>query len=180
MASLVLTVLGDDRPGLVSTLSGPVEAAGGSWQRSQLARLAGKFAGVVLVSVPDDAVAGLEQRLVGLSADGLDVTVERAADDHDGSGEPAAAARRDRSWRLHLLGSDRPGIVAEVSAALAERRIGIDELVTDVHEAPMAGGMLFAADAVLALPAGVDVDEARAVLERLADELMVDLTLTGD
>ena len=61
MTTLVLTLIGDDRPGLVSAVSGPVEACGGTWQRSQLARLAGKFAGSVLVSVPERAVAGLER-----------------------------------------------------------------------------------------------------------------------
>ncbi len=53
MATFILTVLGDDRPGLVSALSAPISAHGGSWERSQMSRLAGKFAGIVLVAVPD-------------------------------------------------------------------------------------------------------------------------------
>ena len=59
MATLVLTVIGDDRSGLVSALSGVIADHGGSWERSQMARLAGKFAGIVLVAVPDDRAEAL-------------------------------------------------------------------------------------------------------------------------
>ena len=76
MASLVLTLIGDDRPGLVSAVSTPVEQAGGSWQRSELTRLAGKFAGVVLVDVPEDGVAGLVRALGAIEE--LHVQVEPA------------------------------------------------------------------------------------------------------
>ncbi|QWC84307.1 amino acid-binding ACT protein [Nocardioidaceae bacterium] len=179
MADLVLTVLGEDRPGLVQAVSAPVEACGGSWQRSQLTRLAGKFAGVVLVSVPDDRVGELEAALPRLAEQGLEVRAEPAggSEAHRGSaGEPRGA-----TLRLQLLGDDRPGIVAEISAVLAARGVGIDEMETDVREAPMAGGMLFEIDATLSLPpAGdaADAEDVRAALEEVAGELMIDLTLT--
>lgn len=169
MASLVLTLIGDDRPGLVSAVSTPVEQAGGSWQRSELTRLAGKFAGVVLVDVPEDGVAGLVRALGAIEE--LHVQVEPAGS------AGARAAGGPTTWRLHLLGADRPGIVAEISRTLAAADVGIDELATEVREAPMAGSPLFEADAVLSVPGEADVDQVRAALERLADELMVDLTL---
>ena len=53
--SLVLTFVGDDRPGLVNAVSQTVAAHGGTWLESRSARLAGKFAGVVLVGVPTKA-----------------------------------------------------------------------------------------------------------------------------
>lgn len=167
MANFILTAIGDDRPGLVSALSGAITAHGASWQRSQLARLAGKFAGVVLVDVPDDRYDALVDDLGAL--EGLRVFVERtgAAEQHAG----------ERLY-LELLGADHPGIVAEISAALAARGVGIEEIVTDIREAPMAGGTLFEARAVLDPPEGVDGDDLRVLLEGLADELMVDVTLS--
>ena len=81
---------------------------------------------------------------------------------------------------LELVGADRPGIVAEVSALLATHRVSIEELETSVRHAPMAGGMLFEAHAVLAAPAGADEAELRLGLESLADELMVDVALAQD
>ncbi|WP_028652237.1 glycine cleavage system protein R [Nocardioides halotolerans] len=169
MATLVLTILGDDRPGLVSTVSAPVSAHGASWERSELARLAGKFAGIVVVTVAGDRVDALLADLAALEAQGLHVTAERTDEP-----EPLSS----QSLHLDLLGADRPGIVAEISAALAEARVSIEELSTDVRDAPMAGGTLFEARAVLSAPAGSDTDALRTALEALADELMVEIRLS--
>jgi len=166
MASLVLTAIGDDRAGLVSALADVVTEHDGNWERSQMAELAGKFAGIVLVTVPDgradDLVVAL-QALAGV----LDVHA------HTGGAEVTDAQR----FTLHLLGNDHPGIVRELSKALAQNGVSIDQLTTATREAPMAGGILFEADAVLEAPASVDSGELAAALEELAGELMVDIAL---
>ncbi|QIG45274.1 ACT domain-containing protein [Nocardioides anomalus] len=167
MATFVLTVLGDDRPGLVSALSATITAHGASWERSQLAQLAGKFAGIVVVRVPDDRHDALVAELAAL--EGLQVATERS--ERVVTGETSF-------FLLELLGDDRPGIVAEISSALAEAGVSIEELTTDVREAPHAGGMLFEARALLDVPAGATQDDVQAVLEGLADELMVELRLS--
>lgn len=167
MATFVLTVLGEDRPGLVSALSGPISAHGASWERSQLAQLAGKFAGIVVVSVPDERYDALVADLDAV--EGLQVVLERS---------DAVPQRESQGLVLELLGDDRPGIVAEISSALAEHDVSIEELTTDVREAPHAGGMLFEARAVLDAPRTADQEALRRALEALADELMVDLTLS--
>lgn len=169
-APLVLTVLGDDRPGLVSALAAEVRAQGGSWERSQMARLAGKFAGIVLVQVPEDRITGLLAALEPL--EGLHVTAERT--------DLPPAVPVARALRLTLVGNDRPGIVADISSLLASSGVSIDELTTGVREAPMSGGLLFEADAVLRVPDGVAGDDLRAALEALADELMVELNLADE
>jgi glycine cleavage system regulatory protein len=171
VASFILTVIGDDRPGLVSALSAPINAHGASWERSQMARLAGKFAGIVLVSVPNDKVEALATDLTALKTEGLQVVIER-------TDEPAE--RESQRLSLELLGADHPGIVAEISAALADREVSIEELSTDVHEAPMAGGTLFEARAVLNAPAATSTEDLRSMLEGLADELMVEIRLSDD
>ena len=68
--------------------------------------------------------------------------------------------------------------MAEISAALAAAQVSIEELSTDVRDAPMAGGTLFEARAVLSAPSDGDTDALRAVLEALADELMVEIRLS--
>ncbi len=173
MATLVLTVIGDDRSGLVSALSGVIADHGGSWERSQMARLAGKFAGIVLVRVPDDRAESLIGELGPLATEGLlDVTVER------GGVEPAGGDVTRLS--LALVGADRPGIVHDISRALAARDVSIEELHTATREAPMVGGMLFEATATLLAPPTVPIADLQAVLEELANELMVDLSLSAD
>jgi len=168
MTKLVLTLLGDDQPGLVSRVSRVVADEGGSWLESQLARLAGTFAGIALVEVPPDHVDGLRSALAGLS-DVLEVTVKEAA---------APAPVEGRRLVLHLVGHDQPGIVRSITEALAARGVSIEQLATAIVEAPMAGGLLFEADAVLTAPVGVDNDDLQNDLEALAHELMVDLDLS--
>jgi glycine cleavage system regulatory protein len=171
MALFVITVFGEDRPGVISALSEPITRHDGNWERSQLARLAGRFAGIVEASVPDERYAALVAELVALEDQGLHVTIV-------GEEPPEPEATEGEAFLLELLGNDHPGIVAEISAVLAEHRISIDELQTEVREAPMAGGHLFHARALLVAPPD-ETDALRAALEGLADELMVDLTLTG-
>jgi glycine cleavage system regulatory protein len=171
MTTLILTFLGDDRPGLVSALSAPVSAHGASWERSQMSRLAGKFAGIVVVSVSAERVEALVADLTALQDQGLHIATERSDEPHEVD-----------SLRLHLelLGADHPGIVAEISAALAACEVSIEELTTDVRDAPMSGGTIFEARAVLIAPPAASTDALRSVLEGLADELMVEIRLSDD
>ena len=169
MATFTLTCIGDDRPGLVSAVAATIKAHEASWERSQMARLAGKFAGILLVEVDEDRAKALVAELCALEHIGLQVTLART--------DPPVEHESQR-LSLELLGADHPGIVAEISAALAERGIGIDELTSDVREAPMAGGMLFEARAVLQAPPETSTESLRSTLEALADELMVEIRLS--
>ena len=168
MTKLVLTLLGDDQPGLVSRVSRVVAEAGGSWQESQLARLAGSFAGIALVDVPADKVEALRTAMAGLS-DVLEVTVKDASERVPVEG---------RRLVLHLVGHDQPGIVRTITEALAAHGVSIEQLATATVEAPMAGGLLFEADGVLTAPVDLGTDDLQSALESLARELMVDLDLT--
>ena len=170
MVSFVLTVLGVDRPGLVDSLSGVVTAHGGNWERSQMARLGGKFAGVVQVSLPSAAAAGLQEALAALGDQGLQVRVDPAG------AAPVATGTR---FVLSLVGTDRPGLVHSVSSALAEIGASIEELDTATSDAPMSGGPLFEATAAVVLPDGVSIESVRDKLEALADHLMVDIDLVS-
>lgn len=173
MATLVLTVIGDDRPGLVDALASRVAAHGGNWDRSNLARLAGKFAGIVVVTVPDEHVEELTAGFESLTNQGvLDVRVTIADVTAGDRGAPVV--------NLHLIGQDRPGIVKEIAAALAARDVSIDEFETSTGSAPMSGEQLFEAAATLRLPPTVTTDELRTILEDIANELMVDLDLDLD
>jgi len=171
MATFVLTVLADDRPGLVSAISAPISAHGASWERSQLSQLAGKFAGIVVVSVAERRADALVAALTALEDEGLAISLQRT----DGPAEQASVR-----LGLELLGDDRPGIVAEISSALADYDVSIEELVTDVRDAPMAGGTLFEARAVLVAPTTVSTEALGRLLEALGNELMVDITLSDD
>ncbi len=165
---LVLTVIGDDRVGLVEALADTVSAHGGNWEHSQMAELAGKFAGIVVVTVPADRATDLTGALRAL--DGL---LEVSA--HPGT-DPAADQRSWPQLTLDLIGNDRPGIVHEVSAVLSRHGLSIEAITTDARDAPMAGGMIFEAHVVARLPPSSEPAAVRADLEKLATELMVDIS----
>lgn len=170
MTTLVITVIGDDRAGLVSALADVIAEHGGSWGRSQLAELAGKFAGIVTVDLPQERVAELTAALEPLSG-----VLETAV--HHTAGTAGETGPRRTSYRLELVGNDRPGIVRDISSVLSAHGVSIEDLGTRTAPAPMAGGELFEVAAVLRPAPGSDLEGLRGALEELAGELMVDITL---
>ncbi|MDT0212729.1 ACT domain-containing protein [Rothia sp. ARF10] len=179
--TLVLSVIGDDRAGLVKALADVIAANDGNWERSHLSELAGKFAGIVVVTVPDDRADALREALAPLEGL-LDVTVHGAAQESataagGPTGTTAATDDAPVRVRVELLGNDRPGIVGAVSGVLADHGLSVAELVSGTRPTPEAGGRLFEAVATATAPAGIDLAALQSALEELATEIMVDLTL---
>jgi glycine cleavage system regulatory protein len=167
---LVLTVIGRDRPGLVSAVSETVAAGGGNWLDTRMASLAGQFAGILLVEVAREKADALVEALHKLEGQGLRLLIEKSAD-----GDAHAGSRAT----LDLLGLDRPGIVREISRALAAHQVSIAELETEQVSGSFSGEPMFKAHAALNIPEGLDMAALRASLEDIASELMVDLELEG-
>ena len=165
--SLVLTLIGDDKPGIVEQVSEAVLAAGANWEESRMARLAGKFAGVLRVSVDAERAEDLAGRLSALGAGRLTVIVERS-----GGVQPDAF----RTFGLELVGHDRPGIVRDISRVLVQLGVNIEELETELTSGAMSGDALFRARARVRIPSSLSVQRLRDTLEALAHDLMVDLT----
>ena len=164
---LVLTVIGDDRPGLVGELSATISVHQGSWLESSMAQLAGKFAGIVNVAVAAEHAEALQQALTTVS--GLRITVEQA--------QAHESAPKGRRLKLALVGHDRIGIVREVSQVLANHAVNVESLDTHTSSAPMSAAILFHAVAELTAAPNLDVGALTAVLERISNDLMVDITL---
>jgi glycine cleavage system regulatory protein len=165
---LVMTVIGQDRPGLVDAVARLVVEHGGNWLESRMCQLGGEFAGILRVSVPAEQEAALGRALEQLKAQGLTV-VARA------SREPQAPEPR-RLARFEIVGQDRPGIVHNISSALASQGVNVEELNTECVSAPMSGETLFKAEAKVHVPASCDMARLRADLEKIASDLLVDFT----
>ncbi len=171
MAFFVLTVVGRDRPGLVRAVAEQVAGAGGNWLESRMARLAGQFAGIVLVDAPEASAGMLAERLRGLAPEGLDVTLLASH---------AVRVPPRRTMLVEVTGHDRPGIVREITQLLASRGLNIEEFESRVASASFSAEQMFHARARLAATDGTDLGTLRAALERLGNELMVDITLEED
>ena len=166
-ASLILTVIGDDRPGLVGELSAVISAHQGNWLESSMAQLAGKFAGIVEVGVAAEQAEALTQALAKVA--GLRITVEKA--------KPPESAGKGRRLKFALVGHDRIGIVREVSQVLARHAVNVESLETHTSSAPMSAAILFHAAAELTAAPDLDVSALTSELERISNDLMVDITL---
>jgi glycine cleavage system regulatory protein len=174
MPSLILTLIGPDRPGLVDSLATVIRQQNGNWLESRMSHLAGHFAGIVRVDVAKENADALVHQLEGLEQRGLSVVVRR-----DESGELAANAAGTVIW-MELVGNDRPGIVQEVTHVLSENQVNVEEFQTQWSGAPNSGAPLFRASAELRLPPDRTMDELQKALEAIAIDLMVDIKLAPD
>ena len=136
-----------------------------------MARLAGQFAGIVLVRIGDDQVAPLADACEALRADGMQVLLHSVA-----SGP--APPDRDPALMLDLVCQDLPGIIRDVTRVLAGSGVNIEELTTHILSGSFSGETLFRAEARLRVPAAIGTDGLRRDLERLGNDMMVDFKLT--
>ncbi len=166
---LVMTVIGPDRPGLVESVANLVAEQGGNWLESRMSRLGGQFAGILRVEVPGENERSLVEALEALEPRGLTVVVH--------PDQPEAPAPPTRQNVLEIVGQDRPGIVREISHALASFGINVEELQTECVSAAMSGEALFKARARLSLPESCNAAEVRQKLERIAEDLIVEISL---
>ncbi|MHA7879252.1 MAG: glycine cleavage system transcriptional repressor [Saccharospirillum sp.] len=166
MMELILTVMASDRPGIVEQLASVIEAEGASWQESRMATMAGRFTGIIRVELDQNRYPALQKALQGLRDKGLSVQIEL------GETEAEIAQR----CTVAVVGNDRPGIVREVSRALAAININVIDLTTEVEPASMSGGVLFRAEIEVGLTAAQSLDSVIAGLEGLSPDLMVDRT----
>ena len=167
--SYIITFIGDDRPGLVEQLSSVIENNSGNWHESRLSQLGGKFAGLILVSLPASSSDSLESELKALSATGLSVRVTPTTETNLAGG--------GRSITLTVLGPDRLGIVREISRALAERNINVVEMDSQVDSAAMSGESLFKARIDAHIPNDTDLDDLQDSLDEIANHMTLDIDL---
>ncbi len=126
---LALTIIADDRPGIIENVAEVVTRNGGNWLESNMSRLAGKFAGILLVDIAEDKQAALLTALEALSDNGIRISGESSRVTEPTGGEHLT---------LTVVGNDRPGIVGELSSLLAKLHVNVEELCTNCEDAPMA------------------------------------------
>ncbi len=169
MTSLVLTIIAPDKPGLVELLSQTIAAHQGNWLESSMSRLAGKFAGILVVETPEEQTDPLINALSALSTQGLKVISERS--------QEAEPTGNYNCISLELVGHDKPGIVKEISQVLAAHKVNVERLTTELISGSMSAEELFKAEAELLVPETVELEDLQQALEAIACDLMVDIIL---
>lgn len=167
-AAFVVIMSGPDRPGLVSQLSDAAAELGASWMESRFLRLGGCFAGAAMIKVSDAEAEALAARLTALGEGALTISVTRAHRD------AAGALEEQPGLAIEAVGPDRPGVVRDLSGAMAALGVSIDELATATEDASMAGGRVFEAVALLRLPDGVSAEDALGAARDAIPDFIVD------
>ena len=167
--SIVLSVVSDDHPGIIESLSEVLANHGGNWTESSMLSLAGKFAGILLTSLPEEQADAFIDNLKLLEKEGMQIVAQRTG--------TALPIQGKREFTLDLVGQDRPGIVHDITRVLAKHRVNVQELETHCQSASMSGENLFLAHARLLIPADASVEDLQDDLEDLANELMVEIKL---
>jgi glycine cleavage system regulatory protein len=168
---LVLTVFAPDKAGQVERVAQCIAEHNGNWLESRMSRLGGQFAGILKVAVPAENYDELVEGLQGLNSHGIRVLIAESGIEPSCTWKPIA---------MELVGNDRPGIVRDITRLLAEQGVNFERLITDVRPAPMSSEPLFHAEAVLAVPLTLPLEQLQARLENLADDLMVELVLRAE
>jgi glycine cleavage system transcriptional repressor len=164
MTLLAVTVLGQDRPGIIAETTAALAHLGLNLEDSTMTLLRGHFS-FMLVCSGDVGADQVEAALAPLRQASLDVSVRTVTD--------ASAAPRGTQYQLAVHGADRPGIVSALTAALAEVGGNITDLSTRL------AGSLYVLLAEVEVPPGVDVPALQSRITAVADEIGVDAALRG-
>ncbi|QIZ84598.1 glycine cleavage system protein R [Bermanella marisrubri] len=163
---LIISIMTDDRPGIVDTLSGIVKQHSGNWLESRMSQLSGKFAGIVKVQISKQTADELSTALAELKQQGWIINVEQ----QDTENETAKA-----NAKLSIVGNDRPGIVKDVAQVLASHAVNVLELNTAFESAAMSAEALFKTKAKVYIPQDKDFQDVADALEQLSNDLMVEI-----
>ncbi|WP_221029537.1 glycine cleavage system protein R [Actomonas aquatica] len=172
LTTLVMTVIGADRTGLVDSLARTIAGQGGNWLESRMCHLGGQFAGLMRVEIEADKADALRTAVAALSEAGLQILIQ--ADD------AVTAAPTGSLAMVDLVGQDRPGLLREITGVFAKHGLNVEELESERTAAPLGGGTLFKANATVFVPESVSLDTLGDDLEKIANDLLVDIQLAPE
>ncbi|MBX3137861.1 hypothetical protein KF707_16670 [Candidatus Obscuribacterales bacterium] len=167
---LLVTAVGEDRPGIVARLTEVLVSHGANLEESRMAILGGEFAAVMLVTGAIDMNA-LQNEFRALEKDGIHVTT-RTTKPIDIDKYKSYA-----SCEIFLRGADHEGIVHSLSSQLRDKEINIQSVHTEVISAPVSASPLFCMNATILVPPSLSVEELKKELARIGDTQGVDIDL---
>jgi glycine cleavage system transcriptional repressor len=165
-----ISAVGADRPGIVAAVTGVLVEHGCNLEDTSMTILRGHFAMMLIAAGPADLTAGrLEDALAGPVAD-LDLVLAVRAIDDDVPDSPPGSR-----WTVAVYGSDRPGIVHEVTRLLAAASANIVDLTTRVIGDPDRPVYAMVLD--VTLPEAIDAADLGGRLTTLAADLGVECSM---
>jgi glycine cleavage system transcriptional repressor len=167
---LVISALGQDRPGIVKNLSQAITEHECNIEDSRMAVLGGEFALMLLVSGSWSAIAKLEGQLPALGKKLELVTVARPT-------EGRVTRLNMVPYTVNVVAMDHPGIVRDVTDFFSTREINIEEMNTWTYPAAHTGTPMFSLSMTISIPANVQIARLRDDFLHFCDDLNLDATL---
>ncbi len=164
---LVISAVGEDRPGLVNTLSESMLELGANIDESRMALLGGEFAMILLVSADEAVIDKLQQALPQISQQtGLTISGKETT--------PRPEGERTMPYEVTVVAMDQPGIVHSVTDFFASRGINIRELSTRTYAAAHTGAPMFSMEMMVDIAAGNRLSLLRNEFVEYCDDQLID------
>jgi len=168
--NLVISALGNDKPGIVNELSKAILNQGGNISESRMTVLGGEFAMMLLVTGTQECIDNIISKLEETGQD-LNLTLiakETQAQESDQKRLP---------YQITVVSMDHPGIVHNISDFLSSRNLNIEEIETNTYPAAHTGTPMFSLDMIISVPADNSVRELRDEFITFCDDLNLDASL---
>lgn len=164
---LVITALGEDRPGIINRLAGAIADAGCNVVDSRMTVLGGEFAVIQMISGRWDALAKLETALPGIGEElGLHVHWKRTRD--------RDAATDLLPYAVEVVAMDHPGIVHQLAQFFSARGINIRDLSTTRYAAAHTGTPMFSVNILMEVPGSTQIAVLREEFLDFCDQMNLD------
>ncbi|QDV33777.1 glycine cleavage system protein R [Tautonia plasticadhaerens] len=172
--NFVITLTGADRIGIVEELTRLLLERGGNVESSRMARLGGEFAVLMLVSMPEDQISGLDSGLDELFLRGYRITTTP-------TDRPVVEARPGWvTYHIEVEGADHEGIIHRVASHLSARGISIEEMETETASAPFGGVTLFNMSALVVVPPELVEQGWEAGLDAIGGEMNLEIRVSPE
>jgi glycine cleavage system transcriptional repressor len=164
---LVITAVGNDRPGIVNDITKQILESGCNIADSRMTILGGEFAIILLLSGNWNAIAKVEDLLPRLGDKlGLSVNCKRT--------EPRPQKGSLLNYHVDALAIDQPGLVHQVAEFFSSRNINIESLNTDSYNAAHTGTPMFSISMTVNIPADQSIAQIREQYLDFCDALNMD------
>ena len=167
---LVLSALGEDRPGIIDELSRCVLDSGCMILDSRMAVLGGDFALLLQVGGNWNNIAKLENQIAGLEKRlGLMISSRRTTE-KQGTEEMLP-------YGVDVVALDQPGIVHNLANFFSQRQINIQEMITSSYPAPHSGTVMFSVHMSVEIPAKTQIAALREEFMEFCDQMNLDAVI---
>ena len=168
--NLVISALGNDKPGIVNELSKAILDQGGNISESKMTVLGGEFAMMLLVTGTQECINNIISKLdnTGKSLNLTLIAKETQATESNHKRLP---------YQITVVSMDHPGIVHNISDFLSSRDLNIEEIETKTYPAAHTGTPMFSLDMTISIPADSSIRTLRDEFLIFCDDLNLDASL---